>query len=139
MALDGRSAFAILLACYPKRGLPGISDDLAPSTTAIDRAALTLKVDGVPVPLMILPLGRTQARTRQVVERTPWWSNTPLGAFLWPEAPPEEGPGWPLGDYHRAVLWAECRPIDESSQVELTVSSPGRVRHASWSPNRVRR
>lgn len=132
--LDGRTAFVVFLAAYPRKGTLGLSDDGPSSDRDLSPVRFRLKVDGQETPVMITPLARWQGRTRQVVEARPWWLWTPLATALQGSFDPQLDEGLPLGEYHRRLYWIEASPIGLGSKVELEVLGPRKVRRASWEP-----
>lgn len=132
--LEERSAFAVVLCSYPKRSLLGQEEDTAPDTGDLERVRIRLEVDGQSVPVMVQFGPPRQARTRQEVEKAAWWQDTPAADFLGGSFDPTPEAGWPLGDYHRRVVWVECAPISEDQTVILSVESPRRSRTARWTP-----
>jgi hypothetical protein len=132
--LDGRTAFVVFLAAYPKKGTLGLSDDGPSSDHDLHPLRFRLRIDGREAPLMITPLAKWQGRTRANVEARPWWLWTPLSAALQGAFDPEPSHELPLGGYHRQLYWLEASPIGLGSRVELEVLGPRKVRRASWEP-----
>lgn len=136
--LEGRMAFLIELAAFPKSRAWDVGDPADAVTSDLEPRRIVLESNGERLQMTVTLLGRWEGRDQAALSGFDWWRPAGLqAAFGYGESP--QAP-LPVGGHHRSWLLAECMlPPWLGKEFRLQIISTRKVRTAIFRTDPAKR